>query len=484
MGVFHLINKRVFDISLFRVLVVAFASINMIPLFNDLFLSRVLYAVFAVWALLLMVYKTFILKTLLKPKYSVLLFVFFLFAGISILVNYKNGFSRNVMTIYMPVVFAFLLYVPDTGKGLMREVRIVSGFFIGFTFLVSAASFVMYMFQISFTFLNRNGVNIRQGFLENRLFGLYISPNVGVVFALTSILLTSICIFFVCKKPIKKVVLVFYWFNILLQYLYFLLANSRGGMVAASAAIALLIVFGRYEFMVFRIRFKVETVLSKIVCLILVFGTLFLVAAPVKYGLAYVPMVTEKVFHLNNPNMNGETGETDFTRIEADSEDISNGRTVIWSAAYHLWRYNPFVGVANADVIEEDTENSYVPTDTLSKEKVFWLNRANGNMHNVFIQIGVNYGTVALFSILLFLLLIFIFVFRKMMSQRKKGEMCNLELMLLAIAAFYLCHNIFETYLFVWGSNVFGALFWLFLGYAIFFLENGPSLAEKNEEIV
>lgn len=482
MGVFHLINKRVFDISLFRVLVVAFASINMIPLFNDLFLSRVLYAFFAVWALLLLVYKTFVLKTLLKAKYSVLLFVFFLFAGISILVNYKNNFSHNVMTIYMPVVYAFLLYVPDTDKGLMREVRAVSNFFIGFTFLASAASFVMYMFQISFTFLNRNGVNIRQGFMENRLFGLYISPNVGVVFALTSIALTFICIFFIGKKPIKKPVAVFYWVNISLQYVYFLLANSRGGTVAASAAIVLLIVFGRYDFTVFQLRFKVKTVLSKLVCLVLVFAGLSLIATPVKCGLAYVPMVTEKVFHSDSFNMNGDIGETDFTRIEADSEDISNGRTLIWGAAYHLWRYNPFVGVANANVIDDDGENSYVPTDAMSKDKVFWLNRANGNMHNVFIQIGVNYGTVALLSILLFLLLIFIFVFKKFLSFRKKDEKWNFELMLLAIVAFYLCHNVFETYLFIWGSNVFGALFWLFLGYAMFFLENGRPLLEKSED--
>ncbi len=481
MEFFRAANKKVFDSSLFRVLMVAFASINMIPLFNDLFLSRVLYAFFAGWALLLLVYKTFVLKTLFKPKYSVLLFGFFVLAGISILVNYKNNFSHNVMTIYMPVVFAFLLYVPDTGKGLMREIRAISGFFIGFTFLVSMASFVMYMFQISFTFLNRNGVTIRQGFLENRLFGLYISPNVGVVFAVTSIALTFVSLFFIAKKPLKKTWLVFCGANILLQYVYFLLANSRGGIVAASATIALLIIFGRYNFTVFRFKVKVKSVVSKLACLILVFGTLFLLAAPVKYALSYVPMVTERVFHANNPNLNGDLGETDFTRIEAGSEDISNGRIEIWTAAYSVWRYKPFVGVANANVIEEQTKQSYVPTDTMSKESVFWLGRANGNMHNAYIQIGVNYGMVALFLIVLFLLLIVVSAFKKIMSLRKEGNNCTFELLLLGIAAFYLCHNIFETYLFVWGSNVFGALFWLVLGYALFFLENGHCLTEKSE---
>lgn len=352
------VNKKIFDISLFRVLMVAFASINMIPLFNDLFLSRILYVFFAAWALLLLFYKTFVLKTLFKPKYSALLFGFFFLAGISILLNFENSFSRNVMTISMPVVFAFLLYVPDTGKGLMQEMRAINSFFIGFTFLVSAASFVMYMFQISFTFLNRNGVTIRQGFLENRLFGLYISPNVGVVFAFTSIMLTLIKVFYTDKKPAKKIVLVFYWANLILQYVYFLLANSRGGMLAATAAILFLIVFGRYNFTVLRRKVEVKTLLSKAACLILVFGALFLAEAPVKYVLSYVPMATEKIFHANNPDVKRDIGETDFTRIESGSEDISNGRLEIWTAAYHVWRYKPLVGVANANVIEKESEKA------------------------------------------------------------------------------------------------------------------------------
>lgn len=483
MEFFRAVYKKVFDLSLFRILIIAFASVNMIPLFNDLFLSRVVYVLFVAWALLLLVYKTFVQKTLLKPKYSALLFAVFLLAGLSIIVNYKNGFSHNVMTLYMPVVFAFLLYIPDSGKGLMREVRLVNSFFIGFTFFVSAASFVMYMFRIGFTFLNRNGVNIRQGFLENRLFGLYISPNVGVVFAVTSVLLTLVSIFFVGKKPVKRIVMAFYCVNVLLQYVYFLLANSRGGLVAASATIFLLIVFGRYDFTVFRLKFKVKTVLSKLACLVLVFGTLFLAEAPVKYALSYVPMVTEKTIHLKKPDVTDDTGETNLTRIEAGSEDVSNGRIQIWRGAYKIWRYQPLFGVANADVIEKDIEKSYMPTDTLSKENIYWLNRANGNMHNAFIQIGVHYGTAALFLIVLFLLLIFIFIFKKMMRLRKKGNNCTFELLLLAVTAFYLCHNLFETYLFVWGSNVFGALFWLYLGYAMFFLENGRPSTEKSGEI-
>ena len=482
MEFFCAVNKKIFDNSLFRILTIAFASINMIPLFNDLFLSRVLYVFFAVWALLLLVYKAFFQKTLFKPKYSALLFAFFLLAGLSIIINYKNGFSHNLMTIYMPVVFAFLLYVPDTDRGLMLELRLVNSFFIGFTFLVSAASFWMYMFQISFTFLNRNGVMIRQGFMENRLFGLYISPNVGVAFAVTSVLLVLVNIYFTDKRPLKKSVMVFYCVNIFLQYVYFILAHSRGGLVAASSAIFLLIVFGRYDFTVFRHQLKVKTVFSKLVCLILVFAILLLVGASVKVGLSYVPMATKKIVHLNNPSISSDVSETDLTRMEAGSEDISNGRIEIWRAGYRLWRSNPFAGVANADVIEKDIEKSYVSTDTMSKDTIYWLTWANGNMHNAFVQIGVNYGTAALLLIVLFLLLTFIFIAKKIMSMRKRGNNCSFELLLLAIAAFYLCHNLFETYLFVWGSNVFGALFWLYLGYALFFLENGRSLNEKSGE--
>jgi O-antigen ligase len=123
-----------------------------------------------------------------------------------------------------------------------------------------------------------------------------------------------------------------------------------------------------------------------------------------------------------------------------------------------------------------------VPTDAMSKENVYWLTRANGNMHNAFIQIGVNYGIVALFLMCLFLLPILIFIFRRIMSLHKKDNDCTFELMLLAVATFYLCHNLFETYLFVWGSNGFGALFWLYVGYALFFLENGRFLKAKSEE--
>ena len=69
----------------------------------------------------------------------------------------------------------------------MSLLKIVNDIIIVLSFVAGIASILMFVFKIGFTFW-RGDLLLRQGFLENRLFGVYTSPNsaslmVIVVFA-------------------------------------------------------------------------------------------------------------------------------------------------------------------------------------------------------------------------------------------------------------------------------------------------------------
>ena len=137
-----------------------------------------------IWGAGLIVWDFIVERRSFQASYWFILVLLLISYGITILMNIQNSFYDGVKNEVYAGIFLLLLYVhngngiiPNIKKYILRLNRIIIAIVFGAVFV----SLLMFFLQIGFEF--RQGETIlRQGFLENRLFGVYTSPNTGRFF--------------------------------------------------------------------------------------------------------------------------------------------------------------------------------------------------------------------------------------------------------------------------------------------------------------
>ena len=219
--------KRYFlSTDCFKYIFLIFTMSICIPLFHEITSS--IFKFVLVCGLFLIVYDFVKKKKFIRSRNSVLILFFLGSCFFSLLIN-KNQLSNLKAFIYtiIPLILFYSDYVDKDMVNIKNELRKISIIYCAITAVSSLIS--LFMFFIQFSRITESyTLGVRQG----RLWGIYVSPNAGGIYALISVILSIFLIYSVKtnEKKEKNMIFtkIFCVLNILIEYMYISLTDSKG----------------------------------------------------------------------------------------------------------------------------------------------------------------------------------------------------------------------------------------------------------------
>ena len=467
-GKYYILRK--FYILIFILLLV----IRSIVLDNDIVWSRldpILFSIILVTGLLFIFWDILNNKYLFMARYNVWLCVFMIAFFISIIFNYKYGVFSNIRLGGYTCIFFFLMYpvyFKRFSESVYNEIKLIGNVCLVIYFITTLVSLYMFIFQIGYVEYSTK-IPLRRGFYENRLFGVFPDPNDAAVI---SIIIIIFCIF--NYKNLKKVVFkVFYVISVIFQFIYIVLSGSR----TAELISFILCIFITWSLVVYNWRQKNYNVIMKhiiaLVCGVLIGIILMLLMSFTRYSMSYVPSLVNKIGLHNN----GETKVIKKIVLKREdvenSDDISNLRFSIWKDAIDMFKVKPIFGFSPRNFsiyIKNEFSNGF-----MAKHKYTIT-------HNMFIEVLVCTGIAGLICVVGYFINILKdllkYIFTSIDSKYYKIIIFT-SAIILTIAI----ESMFFTEIF-FINNVRTLLFWLFLGYTMYFIEKEDSkLIDKKMPI-
>ncbi len=472
-----LLNK-ILSPQLFALCYLPWLAINMVTLINVMDFTRYVLIGFALWGVAICA-KIYLFggKKSWTEKGIALPIAFLAACLIGQVINFKHGGFDMIGKLCYFALCILVLYsqrdkdVNDYRKSLSVLSRVL-GIVIGALMIVSDW---MFFNLYSGTVVGRSGVEIKVGFAENRLFGIFSSPNVGGFYALILIWVSFIVLFLSKDMRLKLLWRILAVTQILLAVVYISVALSRGTYVSGIVLVV--------SYFILRPPFKKEanlktwkqigiraasilaavlicvgtvTVANKASCQMLIYN----------YRLNHGDIPYDQLPDIIKNAMLGSDG-----RVEANREDIdiTNKRSGIWAANLSLLKgKNMVVGVNHPVKYMENTKAEGV---SYTEDQEFYINYAGGNTHNGYVQILVNGGLLAFIPMLMFLLYCVIKVIKHLSATLFAGKAKSKDYLIFALVLpmvlAILINNVFETNFVLMGANFFQAIFWFAAGACI-----------------
>ena len=393
----------------------------------------------------------------------------------SVLVNHNYNFYMGIKNIVYLSIALLLLYGRDRNssfESLTKLLRRVTTFVIVCSFIVSFISIILYCFRIAFSF-NWGDTSIRQGFLENRLFGVYYGPNAGFVFSIVSI--ASMFIHSAIRNEGKICLNSFYIANLIVQIIYFSLTLSNGGFLTLLAFEIMIVL--TYVMPKIVSKNRIKAILLFLIISVSCVGITYGLMSGVRYVMAYVPSLISSIGKesTHDDPDSEEDDKIEFQRIES-GEDASNGRVVIWSGGLKALAQHPVLGYADF-WIDEGSDTRF-DMSVLSDEEEARLYKHEGNLHNVYMQVLVFSGIAGFVLFISFAVVVVIKIGRALIKGKKEGTLYNLIAIIFSLLVAFMANGMVESHLIYRRQNVFGSIFWLFVGIILVLVE----LYENSDE--
>lgn len=425
-------------------------------------LSVLNYALVAFGALLLL-FRAFHFKQYINSGSAVLLILFCVSMAVSALLNRKYGIVENVQALAWTTLQFGMLYLCDKKRPAAeykREFVILASVFSVYVLLANLVSIAMFFAHYGvFGQYSFNGNII--GFIWGRLWGVYSDPNNGSVMCVASIVL-CICAWMAIPAKTKKAFKAFLCVNIILDYCYIILSDSRTGMVCALIGVACVLFFG-LSAKFFRKK-ELKPVLKNCLCLVLavvISVTLYSALQLMKSGYNYT---IEKIMAMraddptfNEDNLNAAliTG-----RDSADTEsDISNRRFDLWKSGLEIWKTSPIFGVSQRNITPYAKD---VVPDT------YLVNNDMGDFdstHNMFIDVLVSQGAVGILLLLAFFVCMAVLIIRRFLCVEKhRTSMYHIALFSVLVVFACSCMFVLDV---LYLNSAATVMFWSSLGYFV-----------------
>ena len=306
-------NEKLFSgFRVFYIITVIIYSLSRqnITALQAFLMSDILNVIVILFAGALVCWDVFIFKNIWKTKYISLLIVFTALTVVSSIVGFKYGYIENIKAIANIFIQFFLLYVVSVKKDsneLKKEASIVANAIGGFWAIPVLISLYMYFADITYTakrYLWGEAAEISQGFVREddgavvmRLWGVFVDPNFA---SAISIAVVALCIFVLLNTK-NKLLKVFNVFNIIIQFLYIVLSNSR--MALLISCLSAFVGAWYYAYFLFKnkkLNVVVKEILALLVAGVFVVACFFTIqltknALPyVRYGIGYVEQKVEE----------------------------------------------------------------------------------------------------------------------------------------------------------------------------------------------
>jgi hypothetical protein len=212
---------------------IAFLCISFYAWLAPAVYSNYLSYVIVVWAAVLMLAKLLVhgpkfLKTSLFGIGLALAYV------VTLALNLRHG---HLMVQLRSLIWIGMFSIIVYGSALIREklyhnTKALVTTFVILTFLASLVSLISYYTEWDYFMKLPDGTIALVGFFNQRLFGVYIDPNFGAMFATLSILASFA--YYLFSKRKKVLFSIFAAVNLIVQYLFIGLSFSRTGLILFS----------------------------------------------------------------------------------------------------------------------------------------------------------------------------------------------------------------------------------------------------------
>ena len=408
------------------------------------------------WAVVLLVWDALFTRRLFKMAFWALPLLFLCSFAVSVLLNADEVLADGAKHLIHSAIFMALIYECFAGKSrqqILKSVRTLSFLLIGLTMLLSLVALVLFALEVS---VKINGSKI--GFWENRLYGVYASPNPGALLALMAIIASVILLCGFGK--VKGAERALHITNIVIQFLYFSVTQSKAGSLALiTFVIAFGVFFGipRLTLRIGKWKAIVAVILGAVMTLAAISGTMELV----RVGMKEVPGV---VAHIIDPE-DKSNHDIDLDRVES-GEDISNNRFTIWTSCLKLFPQAPGFGFADLDATTDAALGRF-DLSSLTEQEQNWFVRIEGYTHNAYIQVLMYGGVVGLLFFLLMAAFTVFHLVRILIIANKKAMEYKAISVLFSAAAMLVVNGVVESHLLFNRQDPIGFLFWFILGAAV-----------------
>ena len=327
--------------------------------------------------------------------------------------------------------------------------------------IAGIVSILQYMFQIGY-YVELGELVKRQGFVDNRVFGVFNDPNYASVTSLYVIVMSL----YLFRETDKKFLKSYYVVSLVVQYVYIILSGSRTAEVCVLLAIATGAILILKNYMLqkkWKEIKKVAIITVGVVVLLVLFVGTYRVS---KRVLTYLPRIV-----MSEQGIDDAKKKTDdkkrLERKDVESDNISNNRATIWKGYMQSME-----GSKNILGLSPRNSLSYI-SETYPKS---YIAKTQYETHNAYLTVFVSDGVVGLLIVAIFGCIVAFWVVKKILGKKKieNSFICALIIEeILLVYAFF-----FSDLFFV--NNLTTILFWILMGIVV---EGTTEVFEKKRRM-
>lgn len=420
---------------------------------------------------LILIIDVLVNKKIVQNNYSYFLYAIVLIAVISSIYQREYGFKNNIFIIVWTTIFISLFYSYSARVSnyiFIKNANRIHNIVLPIWILACILSILSYLFNVGY-FIKDNPYTIeltRQGFIENRLFGIFSSVNAA---SLVSGVLLIVGIYKYTKTKSKYLILT----NIIL-FIYIVLSGSRNVQVAMYMSIFLCSLSYGYVFI--KDKNLISKVIKSIISGFVIVGLTYASFSVSKHILAEVPKLsifkdnkysyTKIISYYPNSevslNYSKSTEEGILNRQDVAPENISNNRIKIWKDYLSLYKYIGFTGLSPANYINyiyHNHKNLYIVDFVIKNDG--GKNVDIYKTHNGYLLTYVTTGILGVLAFLSFILCIF----KDFISMVINKNRSITDIIPTAIIVTYLLTAILFDRSYLFYNDILSCVFWLAIGY-------------------
>ncbi len=385
-------------------------------------------------------------RNLFQNKNSWLLILFIVAVGITSVINMKFGVTDNIKTIVWICIYMFIIYSLCTrfdSEKSKKLFKILISILSIVWFVCVIISIVQYCLQIGYLAPETETIMKRQGFYDNRLFGIFLDPNFAAVI--------SMCIIFFSIHEYKTVKHIFmkvcYLVSAIVQYVYVILSGSRTVLICFFAGVVLWVALWVRNFCVQKqvsTKQWIYRELFSIVIVSLLFGGIYLGS---REALSYLPLISGEQGKVNSTH-----AQEILKREDVKEDNMLNNRGTIWSEYVKSLEPKEYI-------IGLSPRNTIARLET--RDPKGYVAKTQYTPHSDYVALLIYTGVVGCIIVLLFYFKTFIDILKKI---GKKVELDSMYITSLVVAVSLIIYGI--AFLDIYFSNTITAfLFWFAMSY-------------------
>lgn len=408
--------------------------------------DTIISSIFAGAGVLIIILDVISERIVFKSKYILILSGFVAVQIISGVINFKFGVIDNIKTIIWTSIHILLIYSFFIRFGKKKGIQIFKNIFniVNFIWIISSVfSLGQFFLQIGYHAKENANHLVRQGFIENRLFGVFLDPNFASII--------SLCMIFFCvflyennREKWKKVYSVF---CIVVHYMYIVLSGSRTVLICLYVASIIFVGLKIRNFCLRKtcnIRKSVKFLFTGAVITSVIFIGMYTLCKQVLPKFTYE---IEKQEHLEREEVFEEEKEL-LHRKDVRKDNVLNNRSTIWKEYIKSVKGKDLIfGLSPRNALK------YIQT----KYPDSYLAESGYRVHSDYIGVFVYTGIVGSLIIFIYAALILRKIINHIKTKKKLSDIYIMSVTLSIALAIYVLA--FLDILFV--NTITSVVFWL-----------------------